>query len=287
MDKPWACCVSYPEPNVPVIAGRKAFEQYDVKAINLPMNLRDEFGNSPAFYRRQREILAHISDDDWREALAVYYALITELDAQFGRLLDRLEATGQLENTVVIALSDHGRYMGSHGFDAHNFGAFEEAYNIPLIMAGPGIVQGQVTDANVSLHDLCPTLIELAGAEPVGAPDSKSFAALLADPETEAENFRQSYAEFYGTRYLMTQRILWEGPWKFVFNGFDYDELYNLDEDPHELSNLGNEPEHLDRMKSMMAEIWKIVKMTGDRILLETHYSPMRFALVGPNTERD
>lgn len=285
-EAPWACCVSFPEPNVPVVAGREAFEQYDVTSITLPENLRDDFKNSPAFYRRQREILEHISDDEWREALAVYYALITELDAQFGRLMDRLEETGQIENTVVIAVSDHGRYMGSHGFDCHNFGAFEEAYNIPLIMAGPGIARGQVTDANVSLHDLCPTLIELAEAESIGAPDSKSFASLLSDPETQAQNFRRSYAEFYGTRYLMTQRILWEGPWKFVFNGFDYDELYNLDSDPHELNNLGGRPEYQERMKSMMAAMWHIMKETGDRILLETHYSPMRFALVGPNAER-
>jgi choline-sulfatase len=154
-----------------------------------------------------------------------------------------------------------------------------------LIVAGPGIAGDQVTNANVSLHDLCPTLIELAGAESIGAADSKSFASLLADPVAEAGNFTRSYAEFYGTRYLMTQRILWKGPWKFVFNGFDYDELYNLDNDPHELNNLGNGSEHMDRMKSMMAEMWQIMKETGDRILLETHYSPMRFALVGPNAK--
>ena len=81
----------------------------------------------------------------------------------------------------------------------------------------------------------------------------------------------------------MTQRILWQGPWKLVFNGFDYDELYNLDDDPHELRNLGNDAAQQDRMKSMMAEIWRIVHNTDDRALLGTHYSPMRFALVGPN----
>ena len=286
-DDPWACCVSFPEPNVPVIAGREAFEQYDVDAIKLPENLHDDFAGSPAFYRRQKEIFKNISEQQWRESRAVYYALISELDQQFGKLLDLLEAACQLDNTVVIAVSDHGRYMGAHGFDAHNYGAFEEIYNIPLIVAGPGVAEGVDTDALVSFHDLGPTLLDLAGAEPIDVPDSKSFVPLLADPAAGAPNFNTGYAEFYGTRFLMTQRILWQGPWKFVFNGFDYDELYNLNDDPHELNNLGNDPVHRDRIRAMMADIWRIVRDTGDRALLETHYSPMRFGLVGPDVVKD
>ncbi len=282
-DAPWACCVSFAEPNVPLIAGREAFFQYDVDSIRLPENLRDDFAQSPAFYRRQREIFQHVTDRQWRQARAVYYALITELDQQFGRLLDQLEQAGQLDRTIVLVLSDHGRYMGAHGFDAHNFGPFEEAYNIPLIAAGPKIAPGVETDAHVSLADVAPTLLELAGAESIDVPDSRSLAALLADPVARAPDFDHSYAEFYGTRFLMTQRILWRGPWKFVFNGFDYDELYNLDDDPGELTNLAGEPGYRDTMRDMMAEIWRIARDTEDSILTETHYSPMRFGLVGPN----
>ena len=282
-DQPWACVVSTPEPNVPVIAGREAFDRYDVDTIRLPESLNDSFENSPAFYQRQREIFDGISDREWRESLAVYYALISELDEQFGKLLDQLEEADQLDNTVVIVMSDHGRYMASHGFDAHNYGAFEEAYNIPLIMAGPGIATGKETSANVSILDVGPTLLEMAGAEELGVADSQSFASLLSDPDGVSPKYDTSYAEFYGTRFLTTQRILWKGPWKFVFNGFDYDELYNLDDDPHELKNLAHDPSQQDRMKDMMTEIWNIAHTTGDKILLDTHYSPMRFAIVGPD----
>ena len=283
-DRPWACCVSTPEPNVPLIAGREAFARYDVGTIGLPESLRDTFEDSPAFYCRQREIFQGISDHQWRESRAVYYALITELDAQFGGILDRIEAAGQLEHTVVIVMSDHGRYMGAHGFDAHNYGAFEEAYNIPLIVSGPGMAQGVETDALVSIADIGPTLLELAGAEPIDVPDSRSFAPLLTNPAAGASAFDTGYAEFYGTRFLMTQRVLWRGPWKFVFNGFDYDELYNLDEDPHELRNLGGNPAYRGVMRDMMSKAWRMMHDTDDRALLETHYSPMRFAAVGPNS---
>ena len=282
-DAPWACCVSFSEPNTPVVAGREAFEQYDVDAIELPANLRDEFVGSPGLYRRQREILDAMTDREWCELRAVYFALVTEIDGQFGKLMDQLEQAGALEDTIVIVTSDHGRYVGAHGFDNHNFGAFEEAYNIPLIMGGPGTARGAETDALVSLHDLCPTLVELAAARPIDVPDSRSFAPVLTDPEGRAGNFDTAFAEFHGTRFVMTQRVLWEGDWKFVFNGFDYDELYNLREDPHELSNLAQDPGHADRVRHMMTQVWAYLRRTNDKALIQTHYSPMRFAAVGPN----
>ena len=68
-----------------------------------------------------------------------------------------------------------------------------------------------------------------------------------------------------------------------MFNGFDFDELYDLGNDPHEMRNLVNEPEHEARVREMMAEIWRVVRETGDRAIEETHYYSMRIACVGPN----
>lgn len=265
-----------------MVAGCDAFKQYDVASIPLPANLKDDLLGRPAFYRRQREILADLTERQWRELRAVYYALVTEIDLQLGRVLDAVEAAGELDNTVVIVSSDHGRYLGAHGFDNHNFAAFEESYRIPLVMAGPGIAHDAATSRLVSLPDLCPTILELTGAEPIRVPDSKSIVPLLCDPKREESNFNACYAEYHGTRYLMTQRVFWQGDWKFVFNGFDYDELYNLADDPHELRNLANDPAQRDRVRTMMVEIWRRVQATNDRPLAETHYSPMRFGAVGP-----
>ncbi len=79
------------------------------------------------------------------------------------------------------------------------------------------------------------------------------------------------------------QRVLWQGDWKFVFNGFDFDELYNLKDDPAETRNRIEEPEQRSRIELMMAEIWRRVRDTGDRAILESHYFSMRFASVGPD----
>ena len=282
-DDPWCCVVSYYEPNESLIVGREAYEQYDVQSLKLPETLRDDLSDRPNIYRRDQQIWQDVSDDEWRQILACYYGRITELDGQVKRVLDELEATGQLENTIVIFTADHGRYVGGHGLEAHNFGAFEEIYNVPMVVAGPGVADGVTTEALVGFHDLCPTILELAGQQPFEAADSTSFADLLANPDGAAENHREAYAEYFGSRFRLTQRLIWQDEWKFVFNGFDFDELYNLADDPLETRNLVNDPDQADRIKSMMAGIWRRMHETEDTTLLNSHYHSMRFAAVGPN----
>jgi arylsulfatase A-like enzyme len=283
-DRPWCCCVSYYEPNESLIVGREAFEQYDVDRLRLPENLRDDLAGRPNIYRRDQQIWQDVDDAEWRRILACYYGRITELDGQLARLLATLEATGQLDDTIVIFTSDHGRYVGGHGLEAHNFGAFEEIYAIPLVVAGPGVARAQTTAATVGFHDLCPTLLELAGEAPFDIADSRSFADLLHDPVEAADRHRQGYAEYHGTRFRLTQRVYWDDDWKLVFNGFDFDELYNLADDPWEMTNLAADPQHAGRVQQMMKGVWRRMQETGDTSLLNTHYHSMRFAAVGPNS---
>lgn len=282
-ENPWCACISFSEPNESLVVSRPTFERYDPASLELPANLNDDLSDRPNIYRRQQQISEGVTDDEWRMARACYFGRITELDAEFGRLMDHLEAAGQSANTTVIVTADHGRYVGAHGFDAHNFGPFEEIYRIPLIMAGPGIAEGRETDALVGLQDLCPTLLEITGSDPIDVPDSKSFATLLADPSTHEAEFNRAYGEYHGTRFNLAQRILWEDDWKFVFNGFDFDELYHLKDDPHEMTNLAARPEHRERVRAMMAGIWSIVRETGDRAIEESHYYSMRIGCIGPN----
>ncbi len=279
-EQPWCVTASFSEPNEALVVSRSTFEQYDVDRIQLPANLRDTMENRPNLYKRQQRIAAALTDEEWRMARACYYGRITELDAQFGRLCDWLDATGQWDDTLVMVTSDHGRYVGAHGFDAHNFGPFEEIYGIPMLIAGPNVARGAESDALVGLHDLCPTILDACGAAVIDVPDSTSFASVLDKPSSQMR--ANLMAESHGTRFPLAQRILWEGDWKFVFNGFDFDELYNLREDPYEMHNRIDEPEQQDRVKAMMGEVWKTVCETGDRALAETHYFSMRMGIVGP-----
>ena len=282
-DSPWCACVSFSEPNESLIVSRSTFEKYDVATMPLPENLNDDLTGRPNVYQRQRLISADVTKEQWRMARTCYYGRITELDTEFGRLMEHLETSGELENTIVIVSADHGRYVGAHGYDAHNFGAFEEIYRIPLIISGPGVAVGEETSGLVSLMDFCPTLLELSGNEPFDVCDSRSFASLLLDPKAVEAEFNTAYGEYHGTRFNLTQRIFWQGNWKFIFNGFDFDELYDLANDPHEMKNLVNEPEYAVRVREMMAEVWRVVRETGDRAIGESHYYSMRIACVGPN----
>jgi len=279
---PWCLCVSFPEPNDELVCSRSTFERYDLDRVGYPQGLDADLSHHPAIYRRLRDSFASLSREDWRMALACYYARITEVDAMVGRLLDAVERAGRTEDTLIVFASDHGRQVGARGMDGHNVGAFEEVYRIPMIVAGPGVASGAESRARVGLHDLCPTLLELAGLPGLGAPDSRSFASVLGDPASPENGFHTGYAENFGTRYWITQRVLWQDEWKLVFNGFDDDELYHLGRDPSESVNLAADRSHGEMHERLMAELWRIVRETGDRTLGDAQWFGLRFPVVGP-----
>lgn len=281
-DQPWCCMVSLSEPHDPFVCGREAYEKYDVEAIELPANFADTNADKPGLYRRAARIFAQMTDRQKREAMACYWASITELDEQFGRLIAQVEAAGQLDNTIVVLTSDHGEDLGAHGLYMKNIGAFEETYHIPMVFAGSGIPGGATTTARIGLHDLCPTLCDLAGAVPIDNTDSRSAAALLREPAAHEADWRQGFAEYDGTRHALGQRVVWDGPWKLVYNRFDEDELYNLDEDPQELRNLAGDPAYEDQHRRMMKLVWAYLKRTDDKVLHASGYPILRTAIVGP-----
>ena len=149
------------------------------------------------------------------------------------------------------------------------------------------MAKGQVTDARVGSHDLGPTLLELVDAEPLDTADARSFVPVLRDSSTVADAFATGFAEYFGNRYYITYRVTWDGPWKYVHNGFDVDELYNLEQDPYELHNLAEDLSYEDILIRMATLMWRFVRDTGDDALLNTHYPILRLAPVGPGVLED
>lgn len=279
---PWCCFVSFVEPHDPFIAHRDFYARYADLDLPPPPNAEDDLADRPGLYRRAQGIWKQLSEAEKREARACYYASISEIDGQFGRLLDYLEASGQRDNTIVVMTADHGDLLGAHGLFFKDISAFEEIFQIPLIVSGPGVDADALCQGRVGLHDLCPTLLELAGCEPFDMPDSRSFAELLRHPAADGEEWRRGYAEYYGNRHRLTQRVVWDGPWKFVFNGFDFDELYNLEDDPLEMVNLAADAAYADRLVQMTALFWHFARQTGDTPRAETLYPALRLGTVGP-----
>ena len=281
-EDPWCCFLSLQEPHDPFITERSFYDHYAALDIPPPPNADDPLDDRPGLYRRAQGIWQQLSEAEKREARTCYFASITEIDAQFARVVDYLADVGELDDTIVVMMSDHGDLLGAHGLFFKDISAFEEVFNVPFIVRGPGVEAGAVCDGRVGLHDLCPTVLELAGCEPLAESDSRSFVELLGSPDRTGDEWSRGYAEYYGNRHRLTQKVVWDGKWKFVFNGFDFDELYDLEDDPWEMRNLVRDPACGEQLVHMTKLFWQYARETNDTPLVETLYPALRLGVVGP-----
>ncbi|MDP6038043.1 MAG: hypothetical protein QGG64_05800, partial [Candidatus Latescibacteria bacterium] len=111
--------------------------------------------------------------------------------------------------------------------------------------------------------------------------DSRSFATVLGE-SADTGDFQKGFAEYHGGRYRVTQRVVYDASWKLVMNGFDFDELYNLDDDPYELTNLASDPTYRDQLRDLTKYMWQVIRDTGDRSLWNSQYPILRVAPFGP-----
>jgi arylsulfatase A-like enzyme len=288
---------------------RQFMEMYDWRKIELPKSFRDTMDDKPRIYQRMRyQYWQQLSDDEVKQSIAHYFALLTMQDALFGMLLDALEKTGQADNTLVIYCSDHGDYAGAHGLWAKGVPSFREAYNIPCVMRWPkGIAApGRRSVALVSTTDFAPTILEAAG---VAASPRISGMSLMPWLRNEKQpRWRDTlFTQMNGVELYYTQRIVMTRDYKYVYNGFDYDELYDLHADPYETKNLvfpdlvaarastlrgaGNAvsarsawpplPDTLDAVRrELLARMWKFAQKHNDQIF--NQYMTVAMAPYGP-----
>ncbi len=186
-----------------------------------------------------------------RGCMAAYCACISHMDEQVGRVLDELDTLGLAKNTVVVYTSDHGEMLFAHGLlQKHCF--YEESVAVPLLIRGPGIAGGKVRNGPVSLIDLLPTLLELAGLPMPATLEGQSLAAPLRGTGTLAAD-RPVFSEFYWNG--RAERMLRKGRFKYVYFHDDPHELYELEADPHELRNRINDPEYAEIAVALRAEV--------------------------------
>jgi arylsulfatase A-like enzyme len=284
-DRPWALVVSTEAPHDPYVVPRELYRRYDPAALPPPSSAGDDLADRPAIYRRIQRTWAALSSEVVAQATACYYAACSGIDDQVGRILAALRASGQEDDTLVVFTSDHGDYLGAHGLWLKGVAAFEEAYRVPLVLKGPGVRPGVRVDAPVSLLDLPRTLSTLLLDQDFGG-HGRDLGPLLAGGDGGEAFEAGAFAEFHGQRLGYTQRIVWHGRHKYVFNGFDGDELYDLEADPSERRNLADDPAYRELLRAMAARMWEVVLRTGDRTLGEAEYGMFRFAPVGPEAVR-
>lgn len=283
-DRPFLLFLSTPGPHDPYIVPQPYFEQYDVARIPHPPNFDDDLSDRPAIYRRLQEVWRTLTWEQIAEATACYYGLCSMIDTQIGRLLDALDRLALTENTLIVFCSDHGDFMGAHRLFTKGIPAFEEAYRVPLLISGAGVPKGLEISNIVSLLDLAPTLIALTLEEEFPG-HGRSLLPLLNEEVGMWED--EAFAEMHGQRFSYTQRVLWRGRYKYVFNTMAFDELYDLTTDPHELKNLASDPACQLILETMANRMWQIIHNTGDFNMYNAEDAMYRFAPSGPRGAPD
>ncbi|MFH1709038.1 MAG: sulfatase-like hydrolase/transferase [Planctomycetota bacterium] len=264
--EPWALCLNTSGPHDPYLVPRSFVDQYDLDRVSLPPNFTDAMADKPRIYgRMRRQVWGQMSEREYREAIRHFWAYCTFMDDLFGRLLARLEASGQADNTVVLYISDHGDYCGEHGLFAKGIPAFHGADHVPAVMRWPaGIAApGRTVDALVSLADFAPTFLESAGIGTDRAFSGRSLVPFLRD--RVPDNWRDDLLMLCnGVELYYTQRILMTGRHKYVYNGFDEDELYDRTRDPHEMVNRSGDPAYTAVKREMVGRMWRAMHREGD-----------------------
>ncbi len=266
--EPWCLFVGWTHPHDPYVAHERQLARYAPGSVRPPASAGDDLRDKPNIYRRLREQLwGHLSPEELGETIRHYRAMITLLDDQLGRLLEALERTGQAEDTLVVYTSDHGDYAGAHGLFAKGVPAFDEAYRVPFLVRWPAGIgrPGREVDAFASLLDVGPTFLEAAGAPPLRAVHGRSLLPWLCGeaPRDWPEAF---HGEFLGHENFYTQRLVRTRRHKYVWNAFDYDELYDLEADPQEMVNRASDPACDGVRRELIRRLWDWVEATDDII---------------------
>ena len=255
---PWHLEVHFVQPHDPYMPLKKYLDRYDTRAIRVPASFHDTFDGKPGLHRRESRTWGQISEDDYRQGRAHYYAYVEQVDAQIGRVLDALGETGQENDTLVVATTDHGDMAGAHRMWIKGWIPYEETYRVPLVMRWPGRIQpGSRSDRLVQTHDLAYTYAAAAGARAMPFRDGRALQPLLEDPRAVSWP-DQILCAYYGGEFLYTQRIAITNRFKYVFNGFDIYECYDLADDPEEMRNLaasGDKRAEVDDMRARLYEL--------------------------------
>lgn len=249
-DQPWLMSVNPFDPHPPFDPPWEYFRRYD------PASLPGAHFETGDLAHQQMLTDAGIDfqstpkhPDEWDHCTmqAAYYAMIEQLDHEFGRLLDFLDATGRRDNTIIIFTSDHGEALGDHGLTMKGCRFYEGSVRVPLMISWPARFQTDVvTDTLVELTDLTPTLYDVLDMEPPYDMQGSSLLPVLQGESTSHRAYVRS--EFMGAIALPDQTratMYRDSRWKLItYHGKDIHELYDLVRDPWEHHDLSRDPDH-------------------------------------------
>ncbi|HEV3344210.1 MAG TPA: sulfatase-like hydrolase/transferase [Pirellulales bacterium] len=262
---PFFAYVPFDAPHDPHVVPDDFPVVYNPDTIPLPPSFlpQHRWNNGEMEVRDEKLLPWPRTPEQVRGLIAEYYRYISYLDLQIGRVLNALDASPFAEQTIVVFTADSGVARGSHGLIGKQSVYEYDSVRVPLVIAGPGIVSHERTEAMVYLFDVLPTLGKRCGVASPNRGDGLDFAATLKNPATPARD-RMMFA------YRDVQRGYTDGRWKLIlYPRVDRTQLFDLDNDPHEAANLAEKPEHAVRIAQLTASLASEMKAAGDRAELK------------------
>lgn len=260
----------FPGPHHPYVVPEPYASMYDPADIDPWPNYSETFDGKPELH--EQFVAARGVDgfdwDVWAEVVAKYFGFVTFIDEQIGRILDAMDRYGLTEETVVVHAADHGDFTGSHRQFNKGPLMYEEVYHIPLVVSWPGVADdGRTCDELVSLLDLMPTFVELAGETLSTDVAGESLVPLLRGERPPG--WRDAVvAEYHGDEFgFYSQRLVRGARYKYVYNSFARDELYDLRTDPAELQNLAAHPSYAETVRAFRQRLLDWMHATADPIV--------------------
>ncbi len=260
-DRPFFLHVSFPDPHHPFTVPEPYASLYkpedmpaplppvteSVDATKLQLNVFHNDSSKPVEGRDAERVIgtppenySEYTTRNWQISKAIYYGMTTLMDDAIGRILDTLEETGLAENTIVVFLSDHGEYMGDHGFLGKGF-HYDSVIRTPLIFAGPSIKQQRIDEVE-SVLDIAPTLLDMVGVDEPEGTQGISLKEALNGAEAPRDAAMTENDDDFGPMYV---RTLTTKDWKLTYYlNQPLGELYDRKNDPDEMVNLWNSSKH-------------------------------------------
>ncbi|MDR9364390.1 MAG: sulfatase [Balneolaceae bacterium] len=264
-DEPFFLAVGFVRPHVPFVAPTDYFDPYPYQQIVLPPKVENDWDDIPELgINYVNSVNAKMSEEQEKKAVAGYYASVSYMDKQVGKVLKTLKKEGLEDNTIVIFTSDHGFHLGEHRFWM-KLGLHEESVRVPMIIKVPG-KEPAVTDSFVELLDLYPTIAELANLDYSEHLQGKSLVPVFEDPNYSVRDAAFSVTRWKGEMVY----LLRTDKWAYIQYGEEAEagvELYDMQLDPQQFNNLAGNPFYQETVKEFEIRLQNKLQRVRDNDL--------------------
>lgn len=270
-EDPFFIYAAFNAPHDPRQSPKEYVDMYDADKIKVPEDFSPEHPlkelmGCPTTSRDEKIAPFPRTEYAVRKHRQEYYAIITHLDAQIGRILDKLEETGLDKNTIVVFAADNGLGCGHHGLMGKQ-SMYDHSMNVPLIFYGAGIPAGQRSDALVYMQDLIPTVYDMSGITKPEGVEFRSLKKVIGKPSSEHRD------AIYGTFTNINQRMIRDGRYKLFFiPKAKTVYLFDLKNDPYEMHNLYGDKKYDSIVRKLAQEYVQLAKNAGDPLDLAEYY---------------